>query len=763
MKKINEIIKKAEGTLIIITLILSVVLAMAVPADDYQPQNPDPIAYITAESSNVTIGTQINLTLNLSTVDNIDTWWLVNMTYNWDKVGIVDLVPDPDTGYNATIGSFWTNPGTGSYNNVNGYITDPQGFTMGGTSSDVYLCAMNFSSEAVGVAYFNLSDFEVHFEGPEVSSSTSNCTVTIHSQGPQAGLTATMYNYTIINITGIANGTGDDTVVLCGKAGSYPTDYTDGVQYNGTDAFFNDTGLSECTAYYYRAWGYNATSNLYSLDYQSAYATTECTTNFTFAGPVPANTSTTTNCTYSIAVNVTVINSQGRSFDYWVNGSNGQSTSGSNQAANTSIGRTLTGLSHNTMYWWNVTAVEHGLGNSWQENYNFTTGNGGGSTPTVSTPTPANGATGVSITLATMSALVNDADGDIINATFYWLNGTQIGNNLTNTAGTLATITPGISLAYNTTYRWYVGVSDSCLNGESSTYSFTTEAAAIDVTKEWAVAANNTIVVWVNTTNVGAVNLTDLVLNETLDTNVVVVGVNESFDVGTTNWTVPFLNTTGASKYYNITMFLNLSGTVANNTEITNTVYGIFRNNTLDTATFDTGPKLCFYATKEANMTTLDWNTTHVNFTINVTNCGNFYLNWVQINESYGANLTFNSSTITGNSTNEQFNITQIVPGATGSMTIRLNTSYNWGVELVNGTSTCNNITVRCNETSSEVTFSECLFTGARTSIIRVYYTSIYYDIAGLTNQIFNILGVILIIGILLIMVYYIILRRQNY
>ena len=143
-----------------------------------------------------------------------------------------------------------------------------------------------------------------------------------------------------------------------------------------------------------------------------------------------------------------------------------------------------------------------------------------------------------------------------------------------------------------------------------------------------------------------------------------------------------------------------------------------------------------------------------MNYTINITNCGDFYLNWVQVNETYPANLTYNDSSITGNGTNETFNITQIAPGAVGSMWIVMNTTYgDGGGILANGSVVWNNITVDSNETLTAYTRNTRLYVGARTTMIRVEYATIYYDMISLSNSLFSILGILLIIATIMIIV----------
>jgi hypothetical protein len=76
----------------------------------------------------------------------------------------------------------------------------------------------------------------------------------------------------------------------------------------------------------------------------------------------------------------------------------------------------MLGLTHNTIYWWNVTIDDSlGTGDIVNENYWFKTGRGGGTVPGIPTnPTP-NGTTGVSITVGTFTCDVTDVDSDLLN------------------------------------------------------------------------------------------------------------------------------------------------------------------------------------------------------------------------------------------------------------------------------------------------------------------------------------------------------------
>jgi parallel beta-helix repeat protein len=60
------------------------------------------------------------------------------------------------------------------------------------------------------------------------------------------------------------------------KTGSYPQNISDGVTiYNGTNSSVSVTGLSSGTLYYFRAWSWNSTLNVWSITYASAQATTQ--------------------------------------------------------------------------------------------------------------------------------------------------------------------------------------------------------------------------------------------------------------------------------------------------------------------------------------------------------------------------------------------------------------------------------------------------------------------------------------------------------
>ena len=88
------------------------------------------------------------------------------------------------------------------------------------------------------------------------------------------GFTATTVDTDEINLTWTKGSYATHTRIQR-KIGSYPGNISDGTTvYNGTSNIKSDTGLSEDTQYYYRAWSWNSTSRLWSSTNVSASNTT---------------------------------------------------------------------------------------------------------------------------------------------------------------------------------------------------------------------------------------------------------------------------------------------------------------------------------------------------------------------------------------------------------------------------------------------------------------------------------------------------------
>jgi len=407
----------------------------------------------------------------------------------------------------------------------------------------------------------------------------------------------------------------------------------------------------------------------------------------------------------------------------------------------------MTGLNHNTVYWWNITVTD-GNGDWGYDNYTFTTGMGGGSNPDVpDTPDPTNHEPNVPINLGLFSVHVSDPDGDNLNTTFYWENNTVIGYDDSTASGGTASITPTLSLSYGTTYYWYVVVNDSSLTrrGPGSGYwDFTTTATALSITKEWNVCTNNSIQVWLNVTNTGQANMTDVLVQETYDAYVEFNHSTPTNDTGFDNkWTIPYLNISGyENDWYNITIWLNLTGLPTNGEEITNEANATFLTDT-ESATPSADLTVGFTVTKEANATYWTQGQNYTYF-INITNTGDFTLHNIWVNETYDSDCTYVSNSTNpaydASNSNNSWKWNSLAPGATIAIEVVVNAT---GVNL----STVHNVVDV--ETDEGPTGQATLDTyiGAKTSQLRVTYNT---PLGNLLSSAYGALLLVVVLAIVL-------------
>jgi len=769
-----------KQTILLLTIIGMLVTSVIVPitfAEEYEPQDTHS-GHLVPSTTQVETWDTFNITFYIDSGTDAAADFTVRQLM-WNGT-LAKMTQNPGGTENTDLNCSWFQPwitgfsrDDGNLNNTGGELSyGPQCFSI--TESNTG----NNSANRFNMTAFYPGVLHVYIpwtsyggnSGLEIDSAPAdfwtNCTIEIHPQNAST-FDATAWNHTAINLTWTKNNASDN-VTVCGKAGSYPSNPADSVLYNGSNLSYNHTGLNNCTTYFYRAWSHNESSGWHSITYLQDSATTHCYTNISLTGANPTNNTKIANCTYSQTVNVTIINSKGRTCLYWINASNGQKTSGS--VLNNSVSLTLTSLSHNTTYWWNVTASEqgaYGSGDSTQGHYHFRTGQGGGSAPSGSAPYP-NGITDIPISPSNYAVTVTDADGDPTNVSFFLSDGTFLGNHNMTYSGNTANVTYTTALSTNTTYQWYALLNDTGGCGTSTRYpssgylSFTTQEPLVTLTKEWAVYSNNTVQMWINTTNIGETNLTNGYINETWAYDyLTLTGATQTAngsDPGMYN--ITWLNKTGyPGHWFNLTMFFNLRAPIPNGTSLSDTATVYFNGSALNTFTPTDLPTMSFYATKEANFSVIYWNYSDVNYTINIINTGDFYMNWTQVNESYSPNLTYWTSNITPNATNETFNITsQITPGQTISFWIRMNVT---AFDLINGSTLYNNITVHFNDTSSEISAQDSMPIGATTTELRISYISQLTDATDIGNSVLAILGVLLIIGAVMLIVT--LLYKQGY
>jgi len=131
-------------------------------------------------------------------------------------------------------------------------------------------------------------------------------------------------------------------------------------------------------------------------------------------------------------------------------------------------------LNYNTTYYWIITAKDPNGETTSSSLWSFTTESpASNQPPLISSPSPAHGATNVSVN-PTLSVYVSDPNGGNVYVFFY--NGTddsQIDGMLVS-ANTTVSTTKFNNLSYNTTYYWYVVANDSITETTSGMWHFTT-------------------------------------------------------------------------------------------------------------------------------------------------------------------------------------------------------------------------------------------------------------------------------------------------
>ena len=183
---------------------------------------------------------------------------------------------------------------------------------------------------------------------------------------PPTGFSATTVNRTQINLAWTNNGT-NNTLIEWNNAPSWTMG--DGTElYNGTGTSYSHTGLTQGTTYYYQAWSYNTTDNVFSTTNSTTDARTDFNQPQTFTGENPTNNSV--DQALALTWNITINDPEGDTFNWVIECSSGDSNN-ANGDTNGSKTLNLVGLSYNTLYkiWVNST---DGF-NTTNASYRFTT------------------------------------------------------------------------------------------------------------------------------------------------------------------------------------------------------------------------------------------------------------------------------------------------------------------------------------------------------------------------------------------------------
>jgi hypothetical protein len=196
-------------------------------------------------------------------------------------------------------------------------------------------------------------------------------------------------------------------------------------------------------------------------------------------GETPADDSGNIDITQA-TVNVTITDPDGNVFNWTIEGQYVNNNNGNNDTNGSKSATLITPLPTGTNITWYVNVSD---GYTWTNaTYNFTTkSNNPPTIPTIPTA-PLNNSDYESVYNQYMNASVNDTDGGTLDVYFYWGNGTLIGTDLNVPVDTNASLflPPPLTpdwLYHNTTYYWYVNVSDGIVNVTSPTWNFHTSMA----------------------------------------------------------------------------------------------------------------------------------------------------------------------------------------------------------------------------------------------------------------------------------------------
>jgi len=237
--------------------------------------------------------------------------------------------------------------------------------------------------------------------------------------------------------------------------------------HNGTKTC-SVSGLAYSTTYH---WYVNATDGNCSVHHLYLFTTQSAPVNNppTIASPSPSNGSTGVSI-HTTSLTVSITDPEGDHFNWSMTTSPNVGSGSGTSASNGTKTCTISGLAYSTVYTWVVRAYD---GHHWtNKTYTFTTVSN--SAPTITSPSPANGSTGVAISTSTLSIMIQDPEGDHFNWTI--TSSPNIGG-ASGTSATNGSKTCSVSgLTYSTLYTWFVRACDNH-HWINATYHFTITSA----------------------------------------------------------------------------------------------------------------------------------------------------------------------------------------------------------------------------------------------------------------------------------------------
>jgi hypothetical protein len=278
-----------------------------------------------------------------------------------------------------------TNETTGvdiSLNEVSVYVGDLDGDKLNvtvsfpGSGSDNWRNASandTFSTDVVAPLDFDtIYYWYVNvFDGYDWSNVTYHFTTrSAYVPAVPTGFNAQKYNRTQINLTW-TKGAGADYTYIEWNTSAGPWAIGEGdLLYNGTTGSEEHTGLSPGIRYYYQAWSYNATDNVFSASYSSDNDKTGENNAPELTDETPTNDSIGIDVEYSTAY-ITIGDKENELMDWMIHGQYLTTASGSGSGNTTHQASFITPLPYDAVIYWYVNVTD---GFNWTNaTYHFTT------------------------------------------------------------------------------------------------------------------------------------------------------------------------------------------------------------------------------------------------------------------------------------------------------------------------------------------------------------------------------------------------------
>lgn len=340
-----------------IMLVTSSISMISVVADDYEPMSPNYMGF-TESVKHVTIGDTFYSYIYGDINSEIDTIAAENLTYL--PAGILENI---QLSVAASKGNLFNDDYTLVFsratiiNDAAGYAKawvwaiDAPGSTPRVNNTNATAFNTRWAAVGCGIATLTITEGGTAAGGIDPGTTMRTQTIYVHPESTGA-FTATPYSTTQINLTWDKYPGADYTVVRYSDVSNPTTPQGGSELYNGTDASTEHSGLSPGEHFYYSAWGYNFTSGLFSIQYQTADAFTNSPPVFDEISPTNGSVNQQISLTWSVRIR----DPEGNAFNWRIECSNGQ-FSFANGATNGTKSLQLTDLDFDTEYtvWVNAT------------------------------------------------------------------------------------------------------------------------------------------------------------------------------------------------------------------------------------------------------------------------------------------------------------------------------------------------------------------------------------------------------------------------